>query len=136
MAADFVLDTFAVMAFIRGEAGRKRVRDLLEQSQRGEIVCRISAISVGEAAYIVERRSGIEGVRRMLAELDQARVAIEDATWTRILAAAHMKALHQMSYADAFAVALAQEFGATVVTGDPEFNSVEHLVSVEWLPRV
>ena len=36
---------------------------------------------------------------------------------------------------DAFAVALAQEKSATVVTGDPEFREVESLVPVLRLPR-
>ena len=46
-----------------------------------------------------------------------------------------MKANHRISYADAFAAALAQEYGATVVTGDPEFRSLGEKVSVEWLGR-
>lgn len=35
---------------------------------------------------------------------------------------------------DPIAVALAQELGARVVTGDPEFRTVVDLVSAEWLP--
>jgi ribonuclease VapC len=38
-----------------------------------------------------------------------------------------------MSYADAFATALAQEFDATILTGDPEFRAVEHLIELHWL---
>ena len=48
--------------------------------------------------------------------------------------AAHIKAGHAISYADAFAVALAQDRGATILTGDPEFKEVEHLIPIEWLP--
>jgi hypothetical protein len=36
---------------------------------------------------------------------------------------------------DAFAVALAQELGVVMVTGNPELKSVEELVHVEWLDR-
>ena len=54
----------------------------------------------------------------------------------RVIAAAHVKARHPVSYADAFAVALAQELKAVVVTGDPEFKKVEPLVSVLWLRQV
>ncbi len=39
---------------------------------------------------------------------------------------------------DSFALisyAAAQEMGATILTGDPEFRTVEGLVSVEWLAR-
>ena len=60
---------------------------------------------------------------------------LEQATRERVLAAAHIKATHAMSYADAFVVAAAQEMRATILTGDPEFRTVEGLVPVEWLAR-
>lgn len=50
-----------------------------------------------------------------------------------VLEAARIKALHPLSYADAFAVATAARFGATVVTGDREFEAVEGIVPIEWL---
>ena len=34
-----------------------------------------------------------------------------------------------------FAIGLAQESAATVVTGDPEFKEVEKLIPILWLPR-
>ena len=51
------------------------------------------------------------------------------------LEAAHIKASHPLSYADAFVVAVAINQKAIVLTGDPEFESVETLVNVEWLNR-
>ena len=36
---------------------------------------------------------------------------------------------------DSFAIALAEESAATVVTGDPEFKAVEKLIPILWLPR-
>ena len=48
-----------------------------------------------------------------------------------ILAAAHIKAGHALSYADAFAVVAAQHLDAVILTGDPEFDSVKEIVSVE-----
>ncbi len=49
------------------------------------------------------------------------------------LEAAKIKADFPMAYADAFAVATAVRENATVVTGDPEFAMVEHLVKIDWL---
>ena len=37
------------------------------------------------------------------------------------------------SVADAFAAVLAQELNATLVTSDPEFHAVQHLLHIEWL---
>ena len=51
----------------------------------------------------------------------------------RVLAAAQIKTQYPISYADAFAVALAQELNATIVTGDPEFKQVESIVTLFWL---
>lgn len=52
-----------------------------------------------------------------------------------VLDAAHIKAHHPISYADAFAVALAVRESAIVLTGDPEFEAVKTLVEVEWLGK-
>lgn len=135
MAAEFVLDTFAVNALLRDEPGAGRVRKVLESAERGEVVCRFSGISVGEACYIVERQAGARGVVELLALARRVPLIVEEVTPERILAAAHVKAQHPLSFANAFAVALTQEYGATVLTGDPEFRSVEAMVTVEWLPR-
>ena len=43
------------------------------------------------------------------------------------------KASFPDSYADAFAVGLAQETTAEVVTSDPEFRQDESMVSVVWI---
>jgi ribonuclease VapC len=52
---------------------------------------------------------------------------------TLVYQAAEIKAEYPISYADSFAVACAIEHGATIVTGDPEFKHVEHLVKIEWI---
>jgi predicted nucleic acid-binding protein len=38
-----------------------------------------------------------------------------------------------MSYADAFAAALAHTRGVELVTGDPEFLAVEGEIKIRWL---
>jgi ribonuclease VapC len=43
--------------------------------------------------------------------------------------AAEVKAEYVISYADCFAVATAEQLSASIITGDPEFKKVEHLVS-------
>ena len=47
--------------------------------------------------------------------------------------AAEFKAEYPISYADCFALACALEHSAILVTGDPEFKKVVHLVSIEWI---
>ena len=54
---------------------------------------------------------------------------------TRPLAdiAADFKARHSISLADACAAALAKEKNADLVTGDPEFKSLERELGIRWL---
>jgi predicted nucleic acid-binding protein len=42
-------------------------------------------------------------------------------------------AVWSSSFADCFALASALERKATIVTGDPEFRKVEHLVGIIWI---
>jgi hypothetical protein len=68
-----------------------------------------------------------------LATLEQVPITIEEVTWPRAQAAAHISAVYPLSHADTFAVALARELQAPVLTGDPEYRAVRDLVQVEWL---
>ncbi len=130
-----VLDSFALLAYLNAESGAARVEELLQRARRRRIHIYLSAINLGEVLYITERERGLPLAQRTLAAIEQLPIDILEATRDRVLAAAHVKAHHHLSYADAFAVAAAQELDGHLLTGDPEFASVEHLVRVEWLAR-
>ncbi|SPF33077.1 hypothetical protein SBDP1_110021 [Syntrophobacter sp. SbD1] len=51
------------------------------------------------------------------------------ASWDLIVSASEIKAHYALSFADCFVVASALKHDASVVTGDPEFKNVEHLVT-------
>ena len=55
------------------------------------------------------------------------------ASWDIIASASEVKAKYAIPYADCFVVASALKHGATVVTGDPEFKNVEHMVEIDWI---
>lgn len=59
-------------------------------------------------------------------------ITFYEASEERILASAWIKSIYAISYADSFAVQLAQELKAILVTGDPEFKAVKDL-KVLWL---
>ena len=48
--------------------------------------------------------------------------------------AALLKAQYPISYADAFAAALAQKYACPLVTGDPEFRSIG-LLDIDWIGK-
>ena len=134
-ASRYVLDSFALLAHLGDEAGAARVRAVLRAARLDRAEVFLSAVNLGELVYITEREQGLVHAQMALNAVEQLPVQILEATRERVLAAAHLKATHAISYADAFVVATAQEMGATILTGDPEFRTVEGLVSVEWLAR-
>jgi ribonuclease VapC len=67
--------------------------------------------------------------------LEQLPVELFPVDQSLVRAAAEIKSEHALSYADAFCVATAQRVDATVLTGDPEFKSVERLIKIRWLTK-
>jgi predicted nucleic acid-binding protein len=129
----FVFDSFALLAYFQAEPAALKVKEILTQARNEDAVVFLSVINLGEIAYTVERKLGRETSQETLHDILTLPVQIVDVTLNSVLSAAHVKAGFPVSYADAFAVALAQETEATVVTGDPEFKRVEKLVKVLWL---
>jgi len=133
--AAFILDSFAIMAHFQAESGGEKVLELLEKAGKGEVLLVMSLINVGEVMYLVSRERGKEQAQMLLDDLRALPITFYDATEERILAAAWLKAEHPISYADAFAVSLARELNASLVTGDPEIRRLKNIVSLTWLTR-
>lgn len=137
--ARFCLDAFAWLAWVQDEPGAAAVQHCLDQAERGHAECVTSIINLGEAYYRlvrVERREVAESLWRMALRRTLP-VAVKEATRRRVRRAAELTAAHAIAYADAFAVATALEFRATLLTGDPEIKPLEgeqHL-EVQWLPQ-
>jgi predicted nucleic acid-binding protein len=79
----------------------------------------MSWINVGEVAYVLERRVGVDRSREVVRELRRS-LNLDLPTEERVIEAARVKVAHRMAYADAFAVATALAHGANLLTGDPE----------------
>ncbi len=133
MIKRIVFDAYAIMAFLENEPGAQIVADLLTDSQ---IEILISAINLGEVYYILSReRSQTEAEKIIDYIFMEDKIKIVDAKWSMVKKAAKIKSAGGISYADAFALALAREDKAMLVTGDPEIKAVAANVSVEliWL---
>jgi ribonuclease VapC len=128
-----VLDSFAVLAYLQAEKGAQQVKELLHQAANGQLSVQMTVINLGEVYYITSRVYGQERAEEVLAMLKHLPIKLVVADEELTLEASRIKAKHPLSYADAFAVALAQRHGVSVVTGDLEFSCVENLVSVKWL---
>jgi uncharacterized protein with PIN domain len=133
MPSGFVLDSFALMALLQDEPGAERVQALLEGAGRGEHELYMSVVSLGEVMYTIEDRRGVEAAQQTLAFIDQSPVQLMDVDRPLALAAARLKAVTGIGYADCFVAASAQLLDSTVVTGDLDFRHTEGEVAVEWL---
>jgi predicted nucleic acid-binding protein len=129
----FILDTFALLAYLGDEPAATRIERLLDTARQGRCRLYLSMINLGELLYMTERRGGVTKAQDTLALIHQLPIEILPADEQAVYDAAHIKANYTVSYADAFAIAGARSIRSTVVTGDPEFSTVEEVVNIEWL---
>jgi ribonuclease VapC len=123
------------LSLLRKEAGAPRVREVLRDAEAGRAQVWVCIINYGEALYVAEREDGLKATQEAVLAIDSLPVGVVEVDRKLTFAAAHIKATMPVSYADAFAIALAIEKGGRVVTGDPEFHAAEPLVQVEWIPQ-
>lgn len=131
---NFVLDSFALLAFLRNERGRERVAILLTRATREEVQLAMSLINLGEVLYSLIKKGELREHEQLLRGWEKYPVSFREVSRELIFAAARIKSRFPVSYADAFAIALSQQLAWPILTGDPEFHKVEHIVDIEWLP--
>lgn len=129
----YVLDTHAVLAYLNQEPAGGAVREKLAEAAAQSCRLLMSAMTMCEACYLIERRKGLGDVEAFLALVEDLPLEVADIDRASVLGAARIKAGYLMSLGDAFVAALALDRGATVVTGDKEFRRTEGLVPVMWL---
>jgi ribonuclease VapC len=121
------------LKYYQDETGADKVEKLLRSAQRGLIKAFMSEINLGEVYYLTIRRIGLEPAKENLERLLNLSIKIISPSSELIMRAAEIKAQYAISYADCFAAATAKQLSASIITGDPEFKKVEHLVSVDWI---
>ncbi len=132
----FVLDSYALIGYLENESFSDQMQHILTQAKNGAFRLYVHAIHIGEVYYITLREQG-----QSLADLAYSRIKalpiklIDRIDEELLLEAAGLKASYPISYADSFAAALAIINNCPLLTGDPEFRSLEKqgIVSIEWL---
>ena len=133
MPAAPVLDSFALLAFLRGEAGEDIVAALLEKAGERDHPLHVTDVNYAEVKYIVIRKDGAERWEEIARELPTLPIEFHPATHELADLAADFKSRVSLSLADAFAAALAKAKKAELVTGDSEFKSLEKEIKINWL---
>jgi ribonuclease VapC len=128
-----VLDSWAILEWInaRQPAGRL-VAEILTQAEAGKIRLLMSAINTGEIYYFLRKHHSVALAEDWRALSRTLPVTMEVPTMAEIWNAAALKGQFPISYADAFAAALAQKYACALITGDREFRSVTNL-ELHWI---
>lgn len=130
----YCLDTFALICYLHNEKGANKVQELLKLAKKGKAQLFMHKISLGELYYIVYKQEGETEADLIYGRVKQFPVQfIEDLSEVFLLSAARLKGGYRMSYADSFAAALAIQKRLTLVTGDPDFKSLESDKKIELL---
>jgi predicted nucleic acid-binding protein len=111
-----------------------RVEKLLTEAEGGQVRLLMSAINAGEVYYFLRKHHSVTIAESWREASGTLPVTIEVPTSDDIWTAATLKSQFPISYADAFTAALAQKYNCPLVTGDPEFRSVDQL-EIDWIGR-
>lgn len=139
-----VLDSYALLAYLNQEEGFEKVRALLAAAQKkGDISTSgkqpdasllMNEINVGETYYILYRKRGPEKAKYFLETvLPGLPIVLVPNNFEYVIDASRIKAQYPLSFPDCFLAITAQHTNGVIVTGDPEFKKIAHLVQVEWL---
>ena len=132
-AAGRVLDSYSLIAYIEGEAGKDTMSEVFRSARDSGKPLFLSVVNWGEVYYITLREAGREQADHVEHLISTLPIQIVAADLELTKQAAEFKAERKMSYTDCFAAALAKQRKAELVTGDKEFKQVEGEVKLLWL---
>lgn len=122
---NFILDSYAILAFFLNEPGKLKVWTYLNDAVRHRRVLYMNDMNVGEVYYRVFKLKGNEAAELSLHYLLRLPISFISVDQSFILSAARWKGMYSISYADAFAVETAVRYQAPILSGDPEFSKVK-----------
>jgi ribonuclease VapC len=129
----YVLDSYALIAYFEGEKGAETVAGIFKDALADKAEVFLCVVNWGEMYYIALREGGEDKAELYKLTLAKYPITIIEANKELTLQAARYKAFHKISYADAYATALAKLRKAELVTGDKEFKSLEKEITINWI---
>lgn len=132
-AKAYVLDTWAVIAYLEDEPSAQQIADLIANAHEEAIPVYTTVVNVGEVWYTIAREISEVDANDSVKELQDLRIQFVNVDWELTQEAARFKSQHKMSYADCYAAAIAKSYKAELVTGDKEFKSLENQIKIQWV---
>jgi len=128
-----VLDSWALLAFFKGEGAADDVEALIHKAAAEKVRLFLCVVNWGEIYYGMWRAGGKAAADEVATDLSRMPIELVAADLPMAKQAAIYKATNRLSYADAFAAALAKNKNAQLVTGDAEFKPLEKEIEISWL---
>jgi len=128
-----VLDSWALLAFFKGEPAGLAVENLIHKAMAEEIRLLLCVVNWGEVYYGMWRAGGRTAAESVADDLSRLPLDLVEADLSLSRQAAAYKATNKMAYADCFAAALAKTRNCELLTGDPEFKALEKEIRIRWL---
>ena len=120
----YLLDTSALLALRDNEAGADQVAEILYQAQQAKAQCFGCFMSLMEVFYRVWKDENEQEGRLAYQQCLSLPIEWVHENRTLLEKAAEIKAVHQLSLADAWIAATALLQGALLVHKDPEFATL------------
>ena len=127
----FILDACALLRLFQDEPGADHVEMILQEASARKHHVQMHIINLGEVIYSISKVFGWEVAQRKREEIQLLPISIIPFSDKIFWKAVELKSKFAMSYADCFAAAAAIFENATLLTSDPEFKVVSHLVKIE-----
>ncbi|MDR7434818.1 MAG: type II toxin-antitoxin system VapC family toxin [Armatimonadota bacterium] len=136
----YVLDTYAVLAWLANEEGADTVDAVLDEARQGRAEVLMTWVNVCEVYYITLRKS-VDSVPpetaalRTVGILKELPITLVPADEELSLEAGRVKSRFPIPLADSYAAGLARQRNATLITGDREFQSLENAgwIKIRWI---
>lgn len=128
-----VLDSYSLIAYIEGEAGKDTMIEVFRSARDSGKHCLLSVVNWGEVYYITLREAGQQRADEVAHLVQTLPIHLVTVDLELAKQAAIYKSGKKMSYADCFAAALAKHRRVELVTGDKEFKQAEKDLKVLWL---
>ena len=128
-----VFDSWPILEWMnRRQPATNMVESVLDEAEAGIARLFMSAINVGEVYYFVRKQYSESLAESWRESSGILPMTIEVPTADEIWNAALLKGKFPISYADAFAAALALKHRCPLLTRDPDFRRVPNL-ELDWI---
>ncbi len=132
---DVVLDSWPILEWPKGrEPATHLFREVVEAAVAGSITLRMSRMNYGEVVYSVMKDFPVHQVDKVLIAFREIPIQYDSIDDALVDEAAALKSFHTISYADAFAAALAMRVNLPLLTGDREFLTLKQIgLKIHWI---